>query len=68
MGIYLSIVGKAVIYNMSKVINIKSSCSNICCNQKLKISDPEFLHNCIALSLRQITMKSIGIISVVNQF
>src|SRR5450759_1736781 len=68
MCIYFDIIRKAIINYMSKVVNIQSSGSYICGNQQLEVLYPEFLHNCITLHLRQIAMKCIGIISIVNKF
>ena len=51
MCINLIVVRKTVINYVSKVINIQTTGSHICCYKKLKISYPEFLHYGISLSL-----------------
>ena len=53
---------------MCDLIYIKPSCRDISGNQYLKLTFSESAHCFIALSLRQISMKRICVITILNQF
>ena len=52
---------------MSKVINIKTTSSNVCCDKQLNSMLTELLHSKVTLLLTKITMQSLCIISILNQ-
>ncbi len=53
--------------NVRQRINIQTSSCNVCRNQDINVLQSEFLHHCISLRLRKITMKCICCITILHQ-
>ena len=68
VSVALYIIWQTIVDDMCEFINIKTTCSHISSYKELHIMIAEFLHGEVALLLTQITMKSLGIISVLDQF
>ena len=62
------IVGKTEIYHVRKVIHIKPACSDIGRYQELRHMVSEFFHCKIPLSLRKVSVQTICIIAIGDEF
>ena len=68
MGIAFRIVRKPVVYNMRKVVHVKSACRHVGSHQQLEIPDSELLHHQVALRLGKVSVERIRIVSLLHQF
>ena len=68
VGIALRIIRQTVVYNMRQVVHIQSAGSHIGSYQQLQMALAELLHHQVALCLGKLSVKRIGVVSVLNQF
>lgn len=68
MGVAGYIVGKAIVDDMSQVIDIETTGSHIGGYKELHSMVAELLHGEVALLLTQVTMKSLSIVTILDEF
>ena len=66
--IYFGVVRQLIINHMREVMHVQSACCHIGSNEQLHSSQAEALHHVVSRHLRQIAMKRIGIVTILNQF
>ena len=64
MCVYSRIVGQSVVYYMCQVVDIQTAGSDVGSHQHRNNTVAELAHHYVALLLRQVAVKSLGIISV----
>ena len=67
MGVYGGIVRQAEIDDVRQVVYIKAACGDICSHEDGDVALAEFLHDDVALLLREVAVQRVGVVSVRNK-